>query len=90
LTAHGAPRNGAAAVLTVLTHENAPRLADADDPTLAVLQNSRVPHRGWPIALVVAETLEAARAGADAVRVEHEARDHDVTLTDHHPEAYVP
>ncbi|MFF6993227.1 molybdopterin cofactor-binding domain-containing protein [Streptomyces sp. NPDC010273] len=77
-------------VLAVLTHENAPRLADADDPTLAVLQNSRVPHRGWPVALVVAETLEAARAGAGAVRVEYAARDHDVTLTDDHPEAYEP
>jgi xanthine dehydrogenase YagR molybdenum-binding subunit len=79
-----------AGVLAVLTHENAPRLADADDPTLAVLQNSRVPHRGWPIALVVAETLEAARAGAAAVRVEYDAQDHDVTLTDSHPGAHVP
>ena len=79
-----------AGVITVLTHENAPRLADADDPTLAVLQNSHVPHRGWPVALVVAETLEAARAGAAAVRVEYEAQDHDVTLTDSHPGAYVP
>ncbi|MEU9955198.1 xanthine dehydrogenase family protein molybdopterin-binding subunit [Streptomyces sp. NPDC050982] len=77
-------------VLTVLTHENAPRLADPDDPTLAVLQNSRVPHRGWPVALVVAETLEAARAGAAAVRVEYAAQDHDVTLTETHPGAYVP
>ena len=77
-------------VLTVLTHENAPRLADPDDPTLAVLQNSRVPHRGWPVALVVAETLEAARSGAAAVRVEYTAQDHDVTLTETHPGAYVP
>jgi hypothetical protein len=77
-------------VLTVLTHENAPRLADPDDPTLAVLQNSRVPHRGWPVALVVAETLEAARSGAAAVRVEYTAQDHDVTLTENHPGAYVP
>ncbi|KAF5993724.1 xanthine dehydrogenase family protein molybdopterin-binding subunit [Streptomyces sp. WAC00263] len=77
-------------VLAVLTHENAARLADADDPTLAVLQNSRVPHRGWPIALVVAETLEAARAGAAAVRVEYDTQDYDVTLTDSHPGSYVP
>lgn len=32
-------------VLTVLTHEDAPRIADPDDPTLAVLQDPRVPHR---------------------------------------------
>ncbi|MER5834926.1 xanthine dehydrogenase family protein molybdopterin-binding subunit, partial [Streptomyces sp. NPDC002130] len=43
-----------AGVLAVLSHENAPRLAEPDDPTLAVLQNARVPHRGWFVALVVA------------------------------------
>ncbi|MFE9835464.1 xanthine dehydrogenase family protein molybdopterin-binding subunit [Streptomyces sp. NPDC005551] len=77
-------------VLSVLTHENAPRVAEPDDATLAVLQNDRVPHRGWFVALVVAETLEAARAGAAAVRVDYTARDHDVTLTEGHPAAYVP
>ncbi|MET7743438.1 xanthine dehydrogenase family protein molybdopterin-binding subunit [Streptomyces sp. NPDC005385] len=77
-------------VLAVLTPEDAPRLAEADDPTLAVLQNSDVPHRGWPVALVVAETIEAARAGAAAVRVDYTTRDHDVTLTDGHPAGYLP
>ncbi|MEW2451890.1 xanthine dehydrogenase family protein molybdopterin-binding subunit [Streptomyces parvulus] len=77
-------------VLAVLTHENAPRLGDPDDPVLAVLQSPRVPHRGWFVALVVAETLEAARAGAAAVRVTYETEGADVTLTASHPEAYVP
>ncbi|MFD0070546.1 molybdopterin cofactor-binding domain-containing protein, partial [Streptomyces sp. NPDC127574] len=77
-------------VLAVLTPEDAPRLAEADDPTLAVLQNSDVPHRGWPVALVVAETIEAARAGAAAVRVDYTTRDHDVTLTHGHPAGYFP
>ncbi|MFE1996247.1 xanthine dehydrogenase family protein molybdopterin-binding subunit [Streptomyces parvulus] len=77
-------------VLAVLTHENAPRLGDPDDPVLAVLQSPRVPHRGWFVALVVAETLEAARAGAGAVRVTYETEGADVTLTASHPEAYVP
>ncbi|MDG9710680.1 xanthine dehydrogenase family protein molybdopterin-binding subunit [Streptomyces sp. DH10] len=77
-------------VLAVLTHENAPRLAEPDDPTLAVLQDPRVPHRGWFVALVVAETLEAARAGAAAVRVDYAAEEHDVTLTASHPGVYVP
>ncbi|MFJ9722059.1 xanthine dehydrogenase family protein molybdopterin-binding subunit [Streptomyces sp. NPDC101209] len=77
-------------VLAVLTHENAPRLTEPDDPVLAVLQNPRVPHRGWFVALVVAETLEAARAGAAAVRVSYDTEDHDVTLTETHPAAYVP
>ncbi|MEU3853918.1 xanthine dehydrogenase family protein molybdopterin-binding subunit [Streptomyces sp. NPDC029554] len=77
-------------VLDVLTHENAPRLAEPDDATLAVLQSPRVPHRGWFVALVVAETLEAARAGAAAVRVEYEAEQHDVVLGTSHPGLYVP
>ncbi|MGW7610251.1 xanthine dehydrogenase family protein molybdopterin-binding subunit [Streptomyces sp. NPDC054766] len=77
-------------VIAVLTPEDAPRLAEPDDPALAVLQNSRVPHRGWPVALVVAETLEDARAGAAAVQVEYSAQEHDVTLTAGHPRAYVP
>jgi xanthine dehydrogenase YagR molybdenum-binding subunit len=77
-------------VLAVLTHENAPRLAEPDDPILAVLQNPRVPHRGWFVALVVAESLEAARAGAAAVRVDYATEEADVTLTPSHPAAYVP
>ncbi|MFJ2262971.1 xanthine dehydrogenase family protein molybdopterin-binding subunit [Streptomyces sp. NPDC087844] len=77
-------------VLAVLTHENAPRLAPADDPTLFVLQDPRVPHHGWFVALVVGETLEAARAGAAAVRVEYDVEEHDITLTDDHPGAYTP
>ncbi|MFD7246991.1 xanthine dehydrogenase family protein molybdopterin-binding subunit [Streptomyces massasporeus] len=77
-------------VLAVLTHENAPRLTEPDDPTLALLQDPRVPHRGWFVALVVAETLEAARAGAAAVRVAYDAEAHDVVLTASHPGVYVP
>lgn len=77
-------------VLAVLTHENAPRLGAPDDPTLALLQSPHVPHRGWFVGLVVAETLEAARAGAAAVRISYETEAHDVTLTAAHPEAYVP
>ncbi|MGC9495986.1 xanthine dehydrogenase family protein molybdopterin-binding subunit [Streptomyces sp. WG7] len=85
-----APALALPGVLAVLTHENAPRLGDPDDPTLALLQSPHVPHRGWFVGLVVAETLEAARAGAAAVRVTYEAESHDVTLTAPHPEAYVP
>ncbi|MFI6035043.1 xanthine dehydrogenase family protein molybdopterin-binding subunit [Streptomyces sp. NPDC051315] len=77
-------------VVTVLTHENAPRLAEPDDPTLAVLQDPQVPHRGWFVALVVADSQEAARAGAAAVRVSYAERSHDVSLSAAHPDAYVP
>ncbi|MEU4659593.1 xanthine dehydrogenase family protein molybdopterin-binding subunit [Streptomyces sp. NPDC023723] len=85
-----APALALPGVLAVLTHENAPRLAAPDDPVLAVLQGPGVPHRGWPVALVVAESLEAARQGAAAVRVAYAAEPHDVTLTASHPDSYVP
>ncbi|SDL00696.1 xanthine dehydrogenase family protein molybdopterin-binding subunit [Streptomyces indicus] len=77
-------------VVTVLTHLNAPRLAESDDATLAVLQNSRVPHRGWYVALVVADTLEAAREGAEALRLTYAEEPHEVTLRGDSPDAYVP
>ncbi|MFD9761514.1 xanthine dehydrogenase family protein molybdopterin-binding subunit [[Kitasatospora] papulosa] len=77
-------------VHTVLTHDNAPRLEQPDDPILAVLQDDRVPHRGWPVALVLAESLEAARAGASAVHAEYTTTGHDVVLTADHPGLYTP
>ncbi|WP_432102532.1 xanthine dehydrogenase family protein molybdopterin-binding subunit [Streptomyces sp. bgisy091] len=77
-------------VRTVLTHENAPRLAEPDDPVLRVLQDDRVPHRGWPVALVVADSIESARAGAAAVQVEYDTHGHDVVLTGDHPGLYTP
>ncbi|MET9505182.1 xanthine dehydrogenase family protein molybdopterin-binding subunit [Streptomyces sp. NPDC006622] len=81
---------GLPGVVSVLTHDNAPRLTEPDDATLALLQDARVPHRGWFVALVVADSPEAARAGAAAVRVDCSAEPHDVTLSVTHPEAYVP
>ncbi|MEV0123640.1 xanthine dehydrogenase family protein molybdopterin-binding subunit [Streptomyces sp. NPDC050703] len=77
-------------VVGVLTHLNAPRLGEADDATLAVLQDARVPHRGWYVALVVADTLEAAREGAAAVAVSYAEEPHDVTLDPAHPAVRVP
>lgn len=77
-------------VRAVLTHENAPRTQEPDDPILAVLQNDRVPHRGWQIALVVADTLESARAGAEALDITYETAAHDVVLTADHAGLYTP
>ncbi|MFC8715568.1 xanthine dehydrogenase family protein molybdopterin-binding subunit [Streptomyces sp. NPDC057197] len=77
-------------VLTVLTCENAPRMAEPEDAALAVLQDPRVPHRGWFVALAVAESPEAARAAAEAVEVTYAQEEHDVTLRVDHPGAYEP
>ncbi|MES4887801.1 xanthine dehydrogenase family protein molybdopterin-binding subunit [Streptomyces sp. NPDC096012] len=77
-------------VLAVLTPGDAPRLAEPEDATLAVLQNPDVPHRGWCVALAVAETPEAARAAARGVRVTYATQPHDVGFTEDHPNAYEP
>ncbi|MFI9331015.1 xanthine dehydrogenase family protein molybdopterin-binding subunit [Kitasatospora sp. NPDC052868] len=79
-------------VLAVLTHRNAPvlRLPEDGDPTLAVLQSPRIAHRGQVAALVVARTVQDARAGAEAVGIGYAAEPHDVVLTDDHPGLYTP
>ncbi|MBL1110761.1 xanthine dehydrogenase family protein molybdopterin-binding subunit, partial [Streptomyces sp. 5-8] len=64
-------------VLAVLDHRNAPRVTTdytslmgmRPDLTCAVFQHDRIPHLGWPVALVVAETSEQAREAAEALVV---------------------
>ncbi|GGW93449.1 oxidoreductase [Streptomyces malachitofuscus] len=83
-------------VLTVLHHGNAPRLHTdyvgmlgvPPDLTAAVFQNDRVPHAGWPVALVVADTSEQAREAAEALVVTYEREPHDVAFSAGHPDAY--
>ncbi|MFF9091101.1 xanthine dehydrogenase family protein molybdopterin-binding subunit [Streptomyces sp. NPDC014991] len=83
-------------VLAVLDHRNALRLETdytglmgmRPDPTCAVFQHDRVPHRGWPVALVVAETSEQAREAAEALVVHYEQEPHDVEFTGERPDAY--
>jgi xanthine dehydrogenase YagR molybdenum-binding subunit len=72
-----------AGVLAVLTHANAPKLPFEPekpavvDPSageqLRCLQTDEVRFAGQPVAMVVAESREAARAAAERVRVEIEA-----------------
>jgi xanthine dehydrogenase YagR molybdenum-binding subunit len=77
-------------VLAVLTHENAPRLGDAGDAETLLLQDDRVRYRGQVVALVVAESLEQARAAAQALRVSYAEEPHDVVLRTDHPQLYTP
>src|SRR3954453_19596751 len=74
----GSAAERAPGVVAVLSHRNAPRLAyrphkGVPDPAtgerLHVLQDDRVSHRGQPIALVIADTLEQASHAATLVRV---------------------
>ena len=69
----GARRSPIPGVLAVISHENAPRLAEVADGELRLLQSASVAYRGQIVAAVVAESLEAAREAAAAVRVEYDA-----------------
>ncbi|MET9390378.1 xanthine dehydrogenase family protein molybdopterin-binding subunit [Streptomyces sp. NPDC006624] len=76
-------------VLAVLHHGNAPRvetdytglLGGRPDPSAALFQSDRVAHRGWPVALVVAETSEQAREAAESLVVHYEQEPHDVDFS---------
>jgi xanthine dehydrogenase YagR molybdenum-binding subunit len=75
-----------AGVLTVLTHENRPRMADRDEAYKDDVAPDGSPYRplydgkimfdGQPVALVVAETSEIARYAASLVKVEYDKHPH--------------
>lgn len=77
-------------VLAVLTHHNAPRLASADDPELAVLQTDEIAYCGQIIGGVIAETPEIARHAAHLVRLDYAERAHDVELRPDRNDLYKP
>src|SRR2546421_3688284 len=77
-------------VITVITHENAPRLNPQIEGERAVLQSDAVAYRGQFVALVVAETLEVARQGAEAVVVRYEEQPHHVVLRADSSDLYKP
>jgi xanthine dehydrogenase YagR molybdenum-binding subunit len=80
----------ASGVLAVLWHANAYRLQSRQNEELYLLQEPTIAYRGQFIALVVADTIEAARHGADLVVVEADTQPHDAVLTDRHPGLYRP
>jgi xanthine dehydrogenase YagR molybdenum-binding subunit len=67
-------------VIAVLTHKNAMKLpqggkAAVQPPhgrVLSLLQDNQVHYNGQPVAVVVAESLEAAMAGAAALRIDYQ------------------
>jgi len=77
-------------VLAVLTHWNAPKLASTADAELAILQSGAVAFRGQIVAGVIADTLEIARHAAGLLRVDYEARTHDVELRAGRANLYAP
>ncbi len=77
-------------VVTVLSHENAPRLAPLDDAELAVFQSDAIAYHGQFVAAVVAETSEIARQAASLVAVRYEEQPHDVELRADRDDLYKP
>ncbi|HEX6483260.1 MAG TPA: xanthine dehydrogenase family protein molybdopterin-binding subunit [Ktedonobacteraceae bacterium] len=81
-------------VVTVLSHENAPRVAPTGsmgvDADLAVLQSDAVAYHGQFVAAVVAETSEIARQAASLVTVRYEEQPHDVELRADRGDLYKP
>jgi xanthine dehydrogenase YagR molybdenum-binding subunit len=77
-------------VLAVLWHGNAQRLEPVDDAELAVLQSARVSYRGQFVAVVVAESFEAAQEAARVVELDYAAEGHDVLLRADDPSLYEP
>jgi xanthine dehydrogenase YagR molybdenum-binding subunit len=77
-------------VLQFFTHENSPRLAQADDDyrddvapsgsPFRPLQSDAVKFSDQPVALAVADSLELARYAASLVRVEYERNAHATDL----------
>ena len=81
-----AAAEAAPGVLTVITHQSAPRLARAPNG-LGIgppppLQDDRVVHHGQHIAVVVAQTLEQAAAAARLVEADYEAAEPLLDLDD--------
>ncbi|MEU6065059.1 xanthine dehydrogenase family protein molybdopterin-binding subunit [Streptomyces sp. NPDC047082] len=80
-------------VLGVIDHRTAPRLNPkagglfGPDGGLQLLQDEVITHAGRPIALVVAETPEQARAAALALSVSYDEEPHDTDFSLDHPAA---
>ena len=77
-------------VVIVITHENAPQLADTSDMELAILQSEEVAFRGQYIGAVVAETIEVARHAANLVEVSYDEKPHETTLRPDSDDLYTP
>ena len=77
-------------VIAVISHHNAPTLADTRDRELAILQSDEVSFRGQYIGAVVAETFEIARHAATLVSISYDEETHDATFTPDREDLYIP
>ncbi len=77
-------------VAFVMTSQNAPRLSDAGDAEVLVLQSERVSYRGQVVAVVLADTIDTAREAARMLHVHYDVQPADVLLSATHPRLYAP
>ncbi|MCW2594664.1 MAG: xanthine dehydrogenase family protein molybdopterin-binding subunit [Jatrophihabitans sp.] len=77
-------------VLDVVWHGNAMPLHKVVDTELHVLQGPEIAYYGQPIAVVVATSLEAARAGARALDVNLQESHHESELRRDDPNLFTP
>ena len=92
----------AGGVLQIFTHKNAPRLKEVGNPmelfkvggllgeTILPLQDNKVSYFGEYIALVIAETYEQARTGAELVKVSYAEQKPAIDLKTEMPKAETP
>ncbi|MBC7385875.1 MAG: xanthine dehydrogenase family protein molybdopterin-binding subunit [Cryobacterium sp.] len=87
-------------VIEVITHENRPKVSfwnrkfgDQDSPPgdhFRALYDSEVYYSGQPVALVIAETFEAARYAAKLVVITYELEEYETDFHSRLEEAYAP
>ncbi len=88
-------------VLLVLTYQNATKLKNPlNEPApgqertparaITALQDNLVRYAGQPVALAVAETLQAAQEAAQLIQVQYQAEAHEVDLEARMAQAYAP
>ncbi|MGA9422614.1 MAG: xanthine dehydrogenase family protein molybdopterin-binding subunit, partial [Rhodanobacteraceae bacterium] len=82
--------------IRIFAPANAPKLGEADkaEPpatrVLSLLQDDKVHYNGQPIALVVAETLEQARAAAAILRIHYEEQPPAIDFSAGKTKAFTP
>jgi xanthine dehydrogenase YagR molybdenum-binding subunit len=77
-------------VIAVISHHNAPMLADTRDRELAILQSDEVAFRGQYVGAVVAETFEIARHAANLVNISYDEEPHDAAFSPDRDDLYTP
>jgi len=77
-------------VIAVISHQNAPTLADTSDRELSILQSDEISFRGQYIGAVVAETFEIARHAASLVDIFYDEEPHDVAFSPDRDDLYTP